>query len=536
MDKKTTLMEILTSGTPLSLELVRESWPHLSMEEKRTILSTQFLYREHLGRVLDIALSDQNPVIRWMASNHVSKPDEHTPKQVLSGEQARWEKVQSDSVSFVRHPWREVPWRSFDWLSNDSEVYDWFWSLPCYERLLQVHDSVDGTWLAGAIQYLIASDGIGHRVSLHEVIDLLVQYFVANDFEQSISEKLERESEGPFGDNGWKECKVWWTLVVRAKEWPWIVGTLLRFLPADGCTPEVLESLDIRDLKHLLNRDNFDPKGYLFRKNVFRQSSEQELKAAALNSFECSFGDREFLEFMPIPADPPELRRKKLLEINLLEENYAGGNLAQLVAIEKLAAETRNELNELTGRSDWDWDRHIPPFAELRVKRLRLSTLVKEVVGLRVFLLSKMLVDGKEDYRGRFGYLETEIRSGIVPGSTWETYLNLAGVLNTRCSVETIGLLPVIDEFLVGGIPPLLAGAEVQDSPRTFGEFAELEASRSGGALATSKHSSLQPTLNELNQRLLSLERMSLSSQRMLLLSACMLTGILWLLWQKGCH
>jgi len=465
MAERGTIMKVLTSGTPLSLDLVAEGWPFLSLEDKRTILNTKFRYRRHLGKVLDVALVDPNPVVRWMAANHISRPTEHTPEEVREEEQLRWDKVQSDPIAFVRMPWDEATWGLGLGYRKDADVFDRFWALPTYERLLKVHGMTDGEFISGAVQYLVEQDLIGKRIGLSAVLDVLIQFFTWNDFKTDMQGRIDSD-DGPDGTNGWKDCLALWTLVAKAKEWPWIVSTLLEFLPSNGCTLENIEALKPNQLRTLLYRQDFDDLGY-YRKELFKKG-DRDIKNAALSCRTFSFPDSEFGDFFLDEGDSLDARAAKILNIRLLAESYAGGNLAQLIAIAEQASRTRDEY--LKTASSFDYDPVSRPFAEQRVKVLPYTKLAKEVLDLRVFILAEGLSDGRDHLLEGFGRFEKDLHLVVVKGAPWKTYMAFKSKLSAWGLETVLDKLPSITMFQVEGIPPHLA-QNLDDSPRTLADL-----------------------------------------------------------------
>ena len=538
MSERGAIMKVLTSGTPLSLDLVTEGWTYLSTEEKRTILNTKYRYRRHLGVVLDVALNDPNPVVRWMASNLVHEPSEHTHDEVRAEEQSRWTKVQNDPIAFVRKPWSEIQWGGFLGLRKDADVFEWFWSLPRYERLVQVHGMTDGEFVSGAVQYLLDKNCVGERIRLSEVLDVLIQFFTWRDYQSNIEKGLEYD-DWACENHHWRDCRALWELVARAKAWPWIVETLLEFLPSEGSTLEILEALEPNQLTDLLYRQNFDTNGS-FRKSFFK-SGEIDIKRASLCCKAFSFTDQDFEAFFLDVSESPDVRKEKIINIRLLAESYTGGNLAQLIAIAEQASKTRDEYLEITQSHDYDPVNR--PFAEQRVKQLPYAKLARESVDLRIFTLAEGLSEGRNHLLEGYGHFEKNFMELAVKGMPWKTYLNLKSKISSSVLPSIIDRLPSIETFRVEGIPDYLA-KNIDDRPHTLAAItpygAEMANMPPGQqelvSMLNGEFAAIQDISSRLNIRIDSLNNSIISIEKMLSIFMVFVVVSLMMLLARGCR
>jgi hypothetical protein len=78
-------LEPLMGSTPLAQEKLKEAWPGLAMGDRAYLLSVLLAdvrkeplaleYPHHRNSLIDLALSDENGYIRYLAAKHVARPD-----------------------------------------------------------------------------------------------------------------------------------------------------------------------------------------------------------------------------------------------------------------------------------------------------------------------------------------------------------------------------------------------------------------------------------------------------------------------------
>jgi hypothetical protein len=103
-------LEPLLDGTPLAMERLKVAWPGLSTSDRAFLLTVLLAdsskeqrairWSHHKRHLMDLALADRDPYIRYLAAKHVSAPfkiegSDETPDYIA--DKLRFEKVKSDS-------------------------------------------------------------------------------------------------------------------------------------------------------------------------------------------------------------------------------------------------------------------------------------------------------------------------------------------------------------------------------------------------------------------------------------------------------
>jgi hypothetical protein len=461
----TETMPVLISGTPLSLDLIKTGWPYFSFREKAEILQVLLpnhrnerqiiAWRHHHDSVVDLVLADENPLIRRMAAQNVYKPSDYTEPEKRPAEQARYDKVQRDPVDCVRHHWDEKPSNMGPCGDGTSDEYQWFWSEPQYKRLVFVHGTNNGSWIAGAVSYAMDNRIPTGGVTLEEVMDVQIQFFTWRDYVRYVED---RDSFDEYDYITTQRCAALWSLVPSVPA-P-LKMILLSYLPEEGCTQEILNALSEGSLEHLLFRSDFDASNNpAMRSNYYKEGTEG-VRRAALSSKNFTLKNSDFTEFMPLPEDDPDTRARKIKGLHLLEDYYAGGTLAQLGAI---------NFVQSTFHEDW-WrvisDDHAPWMGRRfvqRVKQLPNNQLNYEVFELRLLYLawSVAKMDSPENLPSELGKAWIgKFKKSIEKGNPWKTFLNFRGSVSAFERNWLMNRLPSPDGFEFGCIPADFEGVD----------------------------------------------------------------------------
>ena len=117
-------LEPLLDGTPLAVERLKEAWPVLSPSDKALLLTVLLAdsskekramrWSHHRGQLMDLALGETNPYVRYLAAKHVSAPFKIEGSDETSdyiADKLRFDKVKSDSSMLVRFAGHEDGWK-----------------------------------------------------------------------------------------------------------------------------------------------------------------------------------------------------------------------------------------------------------------------------------------------------------------------------------------------------------------------------------------------------------------------------------------
>lgn len=457
MPSITEYMNVLISGTPLSLDLLREGWPYFSFAEKVELLSALLSGKHRLrwdyqiNFVLDLALADENPLIRRVAAKHIYKPTELTPAEDRIADQARFDKVRTDSSLCVREHWDEdESWGRL--FGGNGEDFQPFWDKTHYQRLHFVHGLDDEEWIAGSLSFALENHIPSGRVTLTEAMDVLIQFFTWRDYSAMVTKRLEPwDGPAPRGIGS-----ALWSLVPKVpSEIKWV---LLAYLNEAGCTQEILNSLEENQLAWMLARHNFDLSRHpSLRLNCFMSGSEK-VKRAALSSPTFTLSDSDISEFIIVPEDNSESRIRKLKGLRLLAESYSGGTLYQLGAIDLIESKQREELIQ-TGYESWGYRGLEKVFAN-RIEAIPYGLLKLDIFTLRLFYLAWSVTTSPNGLPPEIGERWKEkFEKGIIKDNPWMTFLNFRKNCSS-CDAILIKALPSIDEFRWAGIPAHLRGED----------------------------------------------------------------------------
>jgi hypothetical protein len=446
-------------GTPLAVERIKHAWPGLPISDRAyllvLLLAGTFTDKErktirwshHRSQLVDLALADGNAYIRYLAAKDVSKPfkskdEDATPRYLADN--ARFEKVKSDSVALVRSAYQEQG-------RHKVEVRDAasFWKRPQTERLALVNGvKEDGGKIAELLRYATKDLLPMNAVTLEEILDVLLQYLGG----QTITDRVaESEDNARFFCDGFYELHAGNSVKALWEVIPDLPGplseVLIECLPEEagfGSTipPHVVESLDEHHLELLLLRDDITL--HDLRRKLYKESTHESLRQAAVTSRRFKLLDTDITELVYGPGEPLESGKKKVDELAMLANSCQGATLAQMQAICDLIGDAPTDFHSGFGKLDSIGFGRMHQSA--RAKGMSPDNIEYEILEMRLFALAKELAPIKEGDAPR-DLPEKLIRykGQVIPHNPWQTYLNLKKVVDLDRLEETIGYLPEVD-------------------------------------------------------------------------------------------
>jgi len=457
-------LEPLLDGTPLAIERIRLAWPALPFAD-RVYLLTVLLgktseerkalpYVHHRNQLIDLALDDENPYLRYLAANQVSEPfewDEQEGKTpAYLEEMERFEKVESDSVELVRFA-HEV--ETDKWLSRELDDPESFWKRTQIERLALVNGvKQHGEEVAKLLRYASKELLPENAISLQDVHDVLLQYFGWKTIAERVSEA---EDHANFFADGWtaysagESVKALWEVIPDIPEE--LSGVLLDHLPERaglqlGIPAEALDSLNERQLAHLLWRNDLGIEKV--RRKIYKESASDDLRSAALASASFELLDADISELVYDCEETEASGRKKVTDLARLASMARGASLVQMEAICELLKLSPPRFQKTSGIYD---DVAFGKMTQTqRVKGLSPSQVRREAFDLRLFKFATKLAPlwlqkSPTD-------LPSKLQSHsdlVVFRNPWETYLNLAKIVRVDNWRQYLDYLPgvYIEDF-----------------------------------------------------------------------------------------
>lgn len=451
-------MPVLLSGTPLSHDLIKAGWPYFSFSEKVEILTAQPTVGRYLHgqqRLKELGLADENPLIRRLAAQGISKPrTDNMPE--MAKEAILWAKTQEDHDIRVREAWDEDTWGH---VFGISETPEWFWVQPQYTRLTIVHGSNDAKWVANAFGYAIDHElfnaGEG-GVSNDDALDIILQFIHWPEGRKRGSDDRDRWGHSTGLADLWK-------VALHPGLPPRVRNVFLQELPDSGISTEMQgllkESLTEGELVRLLEREDFDPYG--MRLEILK-TGPSNLKEAALSSPNFRLPDDEFFSYLPVPQDSSEARQEKLRQVSLLGRHYEGATLPQLVALSTISDWYHKEWSEVEGDNTT-----ITPDISDRIAR-RVGSLLRwwEVrdesrLARWMFFAGRIAhpePNRRQDFPERIkGHFLARLKAAVVHGDLLATYKGLRNSTPERL----VDMLPSLqDMFDFDAIPIQFRGED----------------------------------------------------------------------------
>lgn len=452
-------LEPLLDGTPLAVERIKLIWPGLSISDRAYLLAILLAetskerkalrWGHHRKCLLDLALADDNPYIRYLAAKHVSAPfkaadADETPSYLE--DQARFTKVQSDPVPLVRSASDEEGWKV---LMQELEDPESFWKRSHTERLALVNGvKEDGEKIAKLLRCATKDLLPTKAVTIEEMLDVLLQYLGGETIAERVahSEDYARRFYDGFAEyrTGESIRALWEVIPDIPKALSYV---LIECLPEEaglqsGIPTQIIEALDEHQLESLLYRDDVTLKE--LRRKLFKESTNESLRWAAVSSPRFELLDSDISEIVYDLGEPAESGKKKVDELAMLAANCWGATLVQMEAICDLISDAPTDYHSgFSGKWDKVGDGRM--LQTRRAKLLSPSTLQREVLAMRLFALAKNLAPIKTgDTPGELPEKVMQHQGLVVQHNPWQTYLNLSKVVRLDRWKQTVGYLPSV--------------------------------------------------------------------------------------------
>lgn len=479
-------LEPLLDGTPLAVERIKLAWPGLSISERVYLLTILLAdpskerkalrWWHHRACLLDLALADNSPYIRYLAAKCVRAPDKAEDADETSGyleDKARFAKVQSDPVSLVRSAKEEESWKV---LTQELEDWESFWKRSHTERLALVNGvKEDGEKIANLLRYATKHLLPIKAITIDEMLDVLLQYLGGKTIAERVAHAeayARRFYDGYAEYSAGESVKALWEVIPEIpKSLSYI---LIECLPEEAglqssIPPQIIESLDEHQLEHLLYRDDVTLKE--LRRKLFKESTNESLRSAAMSSSRFELLDSDISERVYDPREPAESGKKKVDELAILAANCMGATLVQMEAICDLIYDAPIDFRPgFFGKETFvSYGRVLQT---RRAKLLSPSTLQHEVLAMRLFALAKNLAPIKAgDTPGELPEKLMQHQGLVVQHNPWQTYLNLSKVVRLDRLKQAVGYLPsvFIQDFDLPEEPAETSDHDdAEDRPRLF--------------------------------------------------------------------
>ncbi|GJL50304.1 MAG: hypothetical protein NPIRA01_15310 [Nitrospirales bacterium] len=431
-------LELLLDGTPLAIERIKQAWSGLSTSDRVYLLSVWITdtstdlgfqrWSHHQKCLIDLALADSNPYVRYLAAKTVSEPykaddAEETPDYLK--DKARFEKVQADPVPLVRSASEE----GFKLFSLELDDPKSFWKRPQTERLALVNGvGEEGENLAKLLRYATKDLLPSKEITIDEMLDVLLQYLGSQGIGKRVAQSedlADRFRDGFAAYQVGESVKELWEVI---PELPKALSyALIDSLPETAglmsdIPPEVIESLDEHQLEQLLYRNDITLKK--LRRKLFKNSTNKNLREAAVASQHFELRDSDISKLVYDPRESEEAGKKKVNELAMLATLCRGATLVQMQAICYLINDAPDKFH--SGLGMWATIGFGETLQTQRAKRLSSDALHYEVVAMRLFERAKSLSPIKMDESPE--ELSDELirlKDLIVSQNPWQTYLNL---------------------------------------------------------------------------------------------------------------
>jgi hypothetical protein len=422
-------LEPLLDGTPLAVERLREAWPGLAMSDRAYLVSVLLAderngpramrLKRHRNAVIDLALADENGYIRYLAAKHVPTPDKQADASVVD----RFERVRADPVTLVRYAQEEQEDHGLMSLLGNRD-FARFWQKPQIARLALVSDESVG-YVADLLRFATKELLPVGSVTLSEMADVLLQYLgrkFAEEFAGDV-ESARFSYDGFFMYGLGHDAKTLWELIPDIpKELSYLLLDRLPEPPYSSISTEVVESLDERQLEHLLLRN--DIKTTELRRKIYAESRNESLRTAAVSSQTFELLDSDVSRLVFDLSESEESGRKKFNELLMLAGYCRGASLVQMKTICDLILDSPSNFR---GRHDesHELDRGEQLQTE-RAKRLSSTSIECEVLEMRLFEFARRLSPMKASAEPEALPEKLKMhRHLVIPSNPWETYLNL---------------------------------------------------------------------------------------------------------------
>ncbi|MCK4945208.1 MAG: hypothetical protein KAS59_02990, partial [Alphaproteobacteria bacterium] len=352
MENSSNYLDDLLKPTPLTLTRIKGTWSYLPFESKVKILKTLldlddkrknlFKYTYQTDELKDLALKDENPYIRSLAAQTVSKPykwgdGKETEKD--REDEERYNRVLTDENELVRSIVEENL-RGFP--KADDETAEKFWNFSHTKRLICVStkdsfDRLSGEVFAKILQYAVKKLYPEKKVLVTEIIDVIQQYVAGNAMKEKArkAEKYAREfMDGYTEYSVGKDMESLWRVAFTLPDG---FGTdLIEALPARAGFMEKiplddLEKISKHKLSCLFYRD--DVALNEFRRKIYNEPATDKndmLRSAAISSIAFKLEDEDFKKLTITKSDSKEEAKHKFEELRTLAQACRGATMAQM--------------------------------------------------------------------------------------------------------------------------------------------------------------------------------------------------------------
>ncbi len=425
--------------TPLALLRIKILWNDLPFESKVKILKTLlnmdgknksgFQYNYQVNQLKDLALNDENPYIRYLVAQTVSKPykwgDGEETDQYREDD-ARYKRVLADKSELVRSV-AEEGLRGFP--KDNDETAALFWNLSHAKRLLSVSskepfDRLGGEVVAKILEYAAIKLLPEGKISEQEIMDVIQQYIAGESMKERVRgvEKYAREFMDGYAEYSLgKDMEALWRTAFLL---PDTLGfDLIENLPVKaGFMSNIpvndLEKLSKHKLVQLFYRDDVDLNE--LRRRFYTETPSKEndhLRSAAISSLSFKLEDDDFKKLTIKEDDTDEEAKLKLKELRTLAQHCRGATLAQMEAIMDLLEAVPDKYFPGLSHSGED----IAFARRIREGRARSlgNRFRQEYLDWRIYALATYLVRGHA--LDSFNFLKGD----VVPGDSWATYLKI---------------------------------------------------------------------------------------------------------------
>ncbi|MDH3503400.1 MAG: hypothetical protein OEZ41_05940 [Nitrospirota bacterium] len=413
----------LLNPTPSGTAKLLAAWDGLAMESQMQVLISldETEHQDYLiKKVLDKALDSPNAYIRYLAATKI-------PWLMIGDEEEKIlkERLKADVDPLVKYCVSES-----DHIDNPQS----FFNLPQEARLAQVRQLGigNGEKIASLITYAMENLIKHGEVSEIEVEEILTDYLVRPAFKKRYEQDY-LQHDGYAAYRAGNEINALWNLVPKVPEKTSYV--LLTHLPEqvglnEGIPQAVLEQLTSNQLFTLLYRPDIELSE--FRKQIFNKPAEHSdadeflIRSGAIS---CNFS-LTYEEFSNILKKPAKDKNTILTEL----ANSAGD--LRLVFYQALY----DILSEDTEDAE-----NAKITLERKIKRLEEWEKEYQLTELKLYKLAKDAVPWVKDQDGYFPKNQLEFLAPlIVPGDTWQTFMNFSEGWK-KCNTEKVHkLLPFI--------------------------------------------------------------------------------------------
>lgn len=447
----------LVEPSPLGLLRLQTAWPSLLSSEKVQLLSF-ILKKDNLGNtpnafdprvVLDLAINDEDPYVRYLAAPEISKPSTYdrwiTPQEKAAAE-ARYQKAITDKDPLVRAACdvRDRGTFSFSIFST-PEAIEKFWSMDHPRRLVLI-DSIRGNHgedVAKALQYAVEKAHADGRVSLSEIYEVLQQYLSGDSLKKVVDEKEEhaRYFRDGFAEfTAGKDIEALWNVIPQLP--PALQRALLRSLPEDAGMSEnmaakIADKLTDDLLQWLLWRKDISiPE---VRARVFLETKNDTMRAAAMSSPNFELQDSSISGLMYVPGESVEVGKEKLAKLKDIMQSCGGATLAQRQALHYLIATPEHLHSGFGPHDDLAIAQHemAKRHSELDARQRHLENFELQLFTLAVEV-APLGNASPNEWR-----LKQIVQPGlVVPNDPWRTYLNFKKTVTEKTAKGILGELP----------------------------------------------------------------------------------------------